>query len=1231
MAFSASKYIRVPVLEALPSSPDSLKIFNHWEKMLTSFLTAAAASCPGPTSSESSSESSAPAPAVDKLAILCGYISPDVFCFIEHLTTYDDAMKGLSKLYKKKKNVVYSRHLLATSCQDEGETVIDFSQKLLTLSRDCAYSQVTAIEHTEQAVLNAFISGLLSPAIRLRLLENDELTLEKAIQIADSLERAQKFSASYEPTTRTSLSNVSKKPTADSEIPKIAAVNKPSQTHGKLLKHRCRFCGGFHVPQRALCPAKDAECFQCGKKGHFAKVCRSNHPGQTVAAAPESEEPGRLASLLASFPKSLKNSSVTVYICGKEIEALVDSGAYECFMRSDLARLLKLSTSGPVTEVTLASENLTTKVHGTVRSSINVHGRLYKDIEFGVVDKLCADLILGLEFLKLHKNVVFKFDGNHDNLTVNGAHCSVGAAKISKTPEIFKFVDTNVTPVAVKSRNYCADDRLFIKDEISRLLKDGIIEPSVSPWRAQVLVTKDTRHKKRLVIDYSRTINRYTPLDAYPLPRIDYIVNEVAKGTVYSTIDLKSAYHQVPLNPSDRPFTAFEADRSLYQFRRLPFGITNGVAAFQRFIDDFIKQHELTGTIAYLDDVTVYGRDQKEHDKRLLDFMSAAKASNLTINDQKCVFSVSEISLLGHLISHNKIRPDPCHLKPLMDMPAPGDSKSLKRCLGMFAYYSKWIPSFSDKMKPLNQICKFPLEGIQLQALKQLKSDLLRACLHCIHEDEPFEVECDASEVAIAGILSQRGRPVAFMSHTLSKSESNYSAAEREALAIIESVRKWGYLLRRNKFRLITDQKALSFIFRKTHRSKIKNTKLTLWKSELSSFEYDIIHRPGVENVGPDAMSRLCSAIKPGMTLKQVHEALAHPGIRRMYHFIRSKNLPFSMNEVKDLCANCKICAEIKPRFFNQYQQSDFHLIKATRPFERISIDFKGPVDGPRKYILVIIDEYSRFPFAYPCRDMTATTVINCLTDLFSVFGLPEYVHSDRGKSFLSQDLTKFLATKGIASSKSTPYHPTGNAQCERLNQTLWKSIKLLLSTRGLQERQWEAVLPDALHTIRSLLCTATNSTPHDRLFNFARRSMLGPSVPDWLLSGGTVLLRNFVRNKNEPLGVEVELLDANPKYALIRHADGRESTVSTGDLAPYPDDANNQKPITVKPIENSKILSEEARDVSATDIHDKSCQDSPDSPTESENSPSPLDITDVPILRRSTRIKRQPDRYGYN
>ena len=204
------------------------------------------------------------------------------------------------------------------------------------------------------------------------------------------------------------------------------------------------------------------------------------------------------------------------------------------------------------------------------------------------------------------------------------------------------------------------------------------------------------------------------------------------------------------------------------------------------------------------------------------------------------------------------------------------------------------------------------------------------------------------------------------------------------------------------------------------------------------------------------------------------------------------------MEDVKRTCSECKTCAEIKPRYYLPNRSN--HLIKATRPWERISIDFKGPVAGRRKYLLVIVDEYTRFPFAYPCSDMTSATVINCLTSLFSLVGLPEYVHSDRSKSFLSKDVTRFLTLKGIATSRSTPYHPTGNSQCERLNQTLWKTVKLLLATHRLPESSWEMVLPDALHSIRSLLCTSTNVCPHDRFFDFERRSMMGESIPDWLL-----------------------------------------------------------------------------------------------------------------------------------
>ena len=168
-------------------------------------------------------------------------------------------------------------------------------------------------------------------------------------------------------------------------------------------------------------------------------------------------------------------------------------------------------------------------------------------------------------------------------------------------------------------------------------------------------------------------------------------------------------------------------------------------------------------------------------------------------------------------------------------------------------------------------------------------------------------------------------------------------------------------------------------------------------------------------------------------------------------------------------------------------------------------------VTNKNKYVLFVVDEFSRFSFAFPCKDMSSTTVISCLSTLFNIFGLLLYVHSDRGSSFISKELKQYLSNRGVASSRSTPYHPTGNAQCERVNQTVWRTVKLMLCNLNLPEPSWEIVLPQSLHAVRSLLCTTTNATPHERL-NFHRRSMLGRSLPNWLLQHGPVLLRRFVR-----------------------------------------------------------------------------------------------------------------------
>ena len=165
---------------------------------------------------------------------------------------------------------------------------------------------------------------------------------------------------------------------------------------------------------------------------------------------------------------------------------------------------------------------------------------------------------------------------------------------------------------------------------------------------------------------------------------------------------------------------------------------------------------------------------------------------------------------------------------------------------------------------------------------------------------------------------------------------------------------------------------------------------------------------------------------------------------------------------------------------------------------------------------------------------------------LFNIFGMPGYSHSDRGPSLISTELKLYLNARGVATSRTSAYNSKSNGQVERYNGIIWETINLALKSNKLHVLQWESVITDALYSIRSLLCTSANSTPHERLFNYQHRSTSGNAVPTWLSTRGTVLLRRRNRqSKYDPLVEEVELLDENPEYAHVKFMNGRESTVS--------------------------------------------------------------------------------------
>ena len=214
--------------------------------------------------------------------------------------------------------------------------------------------------------------------------------------------------------------------------------------------------------------------------------------------------------------------------------------------------------------------------------------------------------------------------------------------------------------------------------------------------------------------------------------------------------------------------------------------------------------------------------------------------------------------------------------------------------------------------------------------MKILKEDLKNATLLAIDEDVPFSVKTDASDVAVSNILHQKGKPVALFSRTINPSEKCYSCIEKEATAIIESVRRWSRFLLRRRFMLITDQNSVAFMFDHRKRGKAKNAKIMLWRIELAQYSFDIIYREGKLNVASDALSHAYCAATAGNELYPLHTALCHLGATQLFPFVKNKNLPYSLDDVKRVVANCSICCELKPIFT---RGAISLMIQSTQPY----------------------------------------------------------------------------------------------------------------------------------------------------------------------------------------------------------------------------------------------------------------------------------------------------------
>lgn len=425
---------------------------------------------------------------------------------------------------------------------------------------------------------------------------------------------------------------------------------------------------------------------------------------------------------------------------------------------------------------------------------------------------------------------------------------------------------TDETPIYTKSYRYPFVHRQEVKDQIAKMLSQGIIRPSESAWSSPIWVVPKKadasgKQKWRLVIDF-RKLNDKTVDDKYPIPNIADVLDKLGKCQYFSTLDLASGFWQVEMDQNDIHKTAFTVEHGHFEFLRMPMGLKNAPSTFQRVMDNLLRGLQNEVCLVYLDDIIVFSTSLQEHIINLEKVFQRLRESNFKIQMDKSEFLKLETDFLGHVITRDGVKPNPDKIATIEKYPLPKTTKQIKQFLGLLGYYRKFIPDFARLTKPmtscLKKNSKITLDKIYVDCFEKCKKLLTNdPILQYPDFSKEFILTTDASNFALGAILSQgpigSDKPISFASRTLNESEINYSTIEKELLAIVWATKYFRPYLFGRKFKIVTDHKPLQWIM----NLKEPNSRLTRWRLKLSEYDFSVVYKKGKNNTNADALSRI--------------------------------------------------------------------------------------------------------------------------------------------------------------------------------------------------------------------------------------------------------------------------------------------------------------------------------------------------------------------------------------
>ena len=411
-------------------------------------------------------------------------------------------------------------------------------------------------------------------------------------------------------------------------------------------------------------------------------------------------------------------------------------------------------------------------------------------------------------------------------------------------------------PISIPPYRMAHAELRELKAQLEDLLSKGFIRPSISPWGAPVLFVKKKDGSLRLCIDY-RQLNRVTIRNQYPLPRIDELFDQLQGSRVYSKIDLRSGYHQLRVQESDVPKTAFRTRYGHYEFLVMPFGLTNAPAAFMDLMNRVFQPYLDRFVIVFIDDILVYSGSSEEHSEPLRIVLQTLRERQLYAKLSKCQFWLDRVAFLGHVISVEGVSVDPQKIEAVVNWKPLKNVSEVRSFLGLAGYYRKFVEGFSKIAAPLTKLTRKDVKYDWVDACQksfdELKGRLTSAPVLALPNGrDGFVVYSDASRQGLGCVLMQKDRVIAYASRQLKKHEQNYPTHDLELAAVVFALKIWRHYLYGVPCRIFTDHKSLKYIF----TQKELNLRQRRWLELIKDYDCTIEYHPGKANVVADALSR---------------------------------------------------------------------------------------------------------------------------------------------------------------------------------------------------------------------------------------------------------------------------------------------------------------------------------------------------------------------------------------